>query len=116
MIIFCGYSLNLGCKPEIQSILLNILFIHKEIGLAQNASWNGASWFVCCLFFCSILYYSFAKIIGNRLKFNIYTFLICLLTLSLLTTNRGVHDTIYFNILNYNIGVKIWAYLIILEV
>ena len=44
-------------KLQIEANFLNLLFIHKEIGLSHVLANNGPSWYICALFWSNIILY-----------------------------------------------------------
>ena len=97
--ICLGYLLS---EPPIQSMILNMFFIHQYSGGAQYPSWNGSSWFLCCLFWVSIFYYLIVISCANKLKSNFLIFLISLVSLFLLINpGWGKGDLIVFGIIPY---------------
>ena len=91
--------LNYSYKPQLQSMILNLFFIHQDIGFAKIGSWNGSSWFICCLFWVSIFYYSMAMCLKNKAKFLLITGIICSIGLLLLINNPATHSTLYYGLL-----------------
>ena len=97
-----GFSYLLPVQPEIETMILNCFFIHNYSGGAHFESWNGASWFVCALFWVSLLYYSIFFMIKDKIKRNFAISLICIFTfLSLITPEWGKGELLRFCVVPY---------------
>lgn len=96
------FSYLLPVQPQIQTMILNCFFIHNYSGGAHFESWNGASWFVCALFWVSLLYYSIFFMIKDKFKRNFVISIFCILTfLSLITPAWEKGELIRFGVIPY---------------
>ena len=89
----------LNYHPEIQTMILNLFFIHKVIGLAQFESWNGVSWFVCALFWNSVIFCALACCIKSNMNRNLLIGNLFLIFFLIVNNNTGNYNTLYFNFL-----------------
>lgn len=91
-----GLSYLLPVQPEIQTMILNCFFIHNYSGGAHFEAWNGTSWFVCALFWVSLLYYSISFMIkDNPLKRGVNLLYNCITVISTRIIKGENNDKIF---------------------
>ncbi len=96
----CSYWLPV--RPELQSMILNVFFIHNYSGGAQYTSFNAASWFVCALFWISLFYYSIVFIVKDKFKTNFIIACICIISFfALIIPFFGNENPLRFKIIPY---------------